>query len=384
MPVITDYRLGASSRSTHEGDTDLKKSSSGSSRLSYIDLSKGIGIFFVVLVHALYSSDTGTQQWSAYAQSILLAFVMPLFFMISGALQGKKLRSKSFCDRLYLKKLATAILVPFYTLSFVFAGLNVVFLGRGQGPDVWQMLRGILIEQSNPALVPSGVLWYLFVLFVLSVTSYVAFKLMRVTGLYVLLCAGILLHILYPSTFSEINYFAFRRISQYSLFYFLTLALPSLVLNKQLGYRRWLVPTSCTCIVLAALAAIATFTNNTLANAAHSTVLLLGLYGIFPCLFLLCTASYLCNVAKGTLPIRFLIVCGASSILIYVFHMPTFLVLKKALPIVMTMPSGIAQIALLLTGGFLMPLLYGRLLAYMPRLYSVLLGRKPVSNIELR
>ena len=165
MSVTIEKRLSGSQGVIANG-ANLNQYSVAS-RLSYLDLSKGIGIFFVVLVHALYSSDTGTQQWSLYAQEVILAFVMPLFFMISGALQGRKLRSPSFCDRAYLKKLVTAILIPFYALSLLFAGLNIVFLGGSEGPNFFQMLRGMLIEQSNSALMPSGVLWYLFVLFML-------------------------------------------------------------------------------------------------------------------------------------------------------------------------------------------------------------------------
>ena len=360
-------------------DTSLIKPlvpSSASSRLSYIDFSKGIGIFFVVLVHALYSSDTSTQMWSIHAQAVILAFVMPLFFMISGALQGKKLRSSSFCDRLYLKKLVTAILLPFYSLSLLFAVLNVAFLGGGAGPSFMQMLRGMLFEQSNPLLMPSGVLWYLFVLFVLSVLGYLAFKVNRENGLYVLLCGGALLHVLYPLMFDEINVFAFRRIAQYSLFYFLGLALPRLVLDRKVNYGQ-LTFVFGECVLLAGVAAIATFTPITAIGSVHSLALVLGLYGIFPSLLLLGVAVLVCDAAKNLLPVDFLVYCGKCSILIYVFHMPTFLVVKKVGSAMATMPSGLMQVGLLVLCGLFVPLFYGYLLARIPLLYKVLLGRKP-------
>ena len=53
-----------------------------SKRLDYLDMAKGIGIFFVALGH-MEDIATGTRVW-------ISSFHMPLFFIISGILMAVK------------------------------------------------------------------------------------------------------------------------------------------------------------------------------------------------------------------------------------------------------------------------------------------------------
>ena len=345
-------------------------------RLKYLDLTKGIGIFLVVFVHSLSNAQNNGEPWIPYVKEIILAFIMPLFFMISGALHGKKLQSKPLPGKKFLNQLLTSVLRPFYALSVVFAALLLIFLSPGERPSLVGMFHGILLEQSNSALVPSGVLWFLFVLFWLATISYFLFKWIGRSAIYGLLCVGLILHFLHPPLLSEVELLAFRRFAQYSLFYFLALAWHATVLGSPTYKRQSMGLITGICTILALSASLAAFTTREPIQLLNVTLLGLGFYGVFPCLFLLELSKFICDAFRNSALVAFLTKCGRNSLIIYVFHMPTFLVIKKVFP-VLQIPSGSLQILTLVLGGFLAPLLYSNLLARVPVAYTFLLGRKP-------
>lgn len=72
-------------------------------RISYLDIFKGFGIFFVVFGHVTHIGELRDYIWN---------FHMPLFFFVSGLLYNSNLRFKDF-----LLKRIKSIYIP-YILFF--------------------------------------------------------------------------------------------------------------------------------------------------------------------------------------------------------------------------------------------------------------------------
>ena len=84
---------------------------STSKRLDYLDMAKGIGIFFVVLGH-MEDIATGTRVW-------ISSFHMPLFFIVSGILMAVKGEpEKDFTDS--VKKRFRGIIIPYLCPCFCY------------------------------------------------------------------------------------------------------------------------------------------------------------------------------------------------------------------------------------------------------------------------
>lgn len=78
-----------------------------SKRISYLDILKGFGIFFVVFGHVIHNSILREYIWN---------FHMPLFFIVSGLFHNSNITFRSF-----LLKRIKSIYIPyilFFTLFF--------------------------------------------------------------------------------------------------------------------------------------------------------------------------------------------------------------------------------------------------------------------------
>lgn len=79
-------------------------------RLDYLDMAKGLGIFFVVLGHIQFIQDT-TLRW-------IFSFHMPLFFVIAGILAYEKQEAQQPEGTVIIKK-AKGTLVPYASFSLI-------------------------------------------------------------------------------------------------------------------------------------------------------------------------------------------------------------------------------------------------------------------------
>ncbi len=127
------------------------------SRISWIDVARGIGIILVLQGHAL----------SAHVyRHFIYAFHMPLFFFISGLLFDYKKNSFS----LNLKKSAKGILVPY--VGFALLSYALWWLENGnftlEIPALLNHLSGIIYGNSS-SLFFNIVLWFLPCLFITKV-----------------------------------------------------------------------------------------------------------------------------------------------------------------------------------------------------------------------
>jgi hypothetical protein len=68
------------------------------------------------------------------------------------------------------------------------------------------------------------------------------------------------------------------------------------------------------------------------------------------------------------------------SILVYVFHMPTFTIFRKISPLIINNPNYLSVLILFIP-GVLFPLLYGKILSSNKHIYKILLGRNPVGFV---
>lgn len=139
-----------------------------SSRETYLDIAKGIGIFLVVVGHCIPDASSVNGISSPIMRIIfhvIYSFHMPLFFFISGFLFST---SKDYLKNKYksIYKKAKRLIVPYVFVGLCYAPLKLLLSQFANKPyniqDLWKMLIGIN---------PDGELWFLYALFVISVIA---------------------------------------------------------------------------------------------------------------------------------------------------------------------------------------------------------------------
>lgn len=93
-------------------------------RLDYLDMAKGVGIFFVVLGHIEFIQEQ-TLRW-------IFSFHMPLFFIIGGVLAFIKQEHQNPAKEV-LKRKAAGTMIPYLSFSLILLSMNVTgyFLQSG-------------------------------------------------------------------------------------------------------------------------------------------------------------------------------------------------------------------------------------------------------------
>ena len=119
-------------------------------RCEYIDLSKGIGIFCVVLGHILPQ---------CFLHEIIYSFHMPLFFIVSGWLIAK--REVMFTSK-SIKKRFKQLIYPYFVFSGVYIIWEIIVNAEGVVGTLYLLYRTITFRGMAP-------LWFLPSLFVAEV-----------------------------------------------------------------------------------------------------------------------------------------------------------------------------------------------------------------------
>ena len=141
------------------------------SRIEYIDIAKGIGIFAVMLGHILvYESGVVFNR----IQNFICSFHLPLFFIITGILCEKyrSWQNKSLSE--LLKRKLKTLIYPYFIFS-VITVLFYVFLYFILHKGTYQEISDIIMMTIT--FRGYGALWYLFVLFVAIMMFYIFQKL---------------------------------------------------------------------------------------------------------------------------------------------------------------------------------------------------------------
>lgn len=126
-------------------------------RIHWIDITKGIGIIFIIYGHMLGSHDF---------RYLLYSFHIPLFFFLSGIVYNPE-KFKNFSD--FFKKTAKGLLLPYFIFAFIFFVLWLIKLKPENlfSPVIIRQFLSIFYANSNNGLMAfSNILWFLPTLFV--------------------------------------------------------------------------------------------------------------------------------------------------------------------------------------------------------------------------
>lgn len=338
-------------------------------RKVYLDIAKGIAIILVVYAHAAAQTE-GTKFYDHFlAPQIgpIFSVVMPLFFIISGYFQRRRLEQPNFNHRAYLFKIGSSLLLPFFSLSLAFLALNLIFAPLIHPPSPKDQLFSLLFQQSNTDLLPSGVLWFLFTLFECALFSYL---LLKVLGLNFLVILGFsFLLALLADQVSSIYWFGINKFCEY-FFTYLCGYFFLRPFEKHLIKIR--IFAGCAFVLYLFLNFVVFFSQ----KRAPLLIIYSGAIGLSGTACLLWLSRLISQKNPEGLTSRLLSYYGRYSILVYVFHMPTFTLVKGMLGIIGKF-SPLFYYLVLFLAGITFPLGYGKALSLVPRLYLLLLGRRP-------
>ncbi len=299
---------------------------------------------------------------------IVFSLAMPIFFMISGAFQRVRLEAPNFNAKIYLGKIGTSLLLPFYALCLFFIVPNLLLGEKVYAPSLSQMFTAMFVQQTNGAYLPSVVLWFLFVLFLFHVLSFVSLRLLRINVIALLIIA-LLLRPRFDF-FDGWIYFGFDKLSDYFLFYLLGYTFYKKVIDKPIRSP----------VALVALTFVYSITllieihrpSGVLATALRP----FGLCELSACLLTIGISYNLTSQFKSHPVVKSLAYFGAYSILVYVFHMPTMTIFR-AIAVHFGVEPNYAMLSFMFLPGLLVPLLAGKVLATNKVVYKTLLGRNP-------
>lgn len=133
-------------------------------RFTEIDIARGIGIILVVLGHSL--KQTGVDaKWIRILLYLIYGFHMPLFFVLSGFVAVKILDLKGGRERAaYIRGRAQRLLIPYFTVGIIYIPVKLKLSSYAVKPFTRADIAKMFIGQN-----PDVSLWFLYVLFVISV-----------------------------------------------------------------------------------------------------------------------------------------------------------------------------------------------------------------------
>ena len=134
-------------------------------RYTEVDIARGIGIFFVVLGHAI--KQTGVSAtWIRILTYIIYSFHMPLFFCLSGFVSAKILQMNRQERKRFTISRARRLLVPYFAVGLIYIPIKLKMSDVAVKPfttgDIWKILIG-----QNPDVS----LWFLYILFLIELIS---------------------------------------------------------------------------------------------------------------------------------------------------------------------------------------------------------------------
>lgn len=173
---------------------------------SFVDIAKGICIILVVMGHAIPDASTGriADPFLGFANAALHTTRMPLFFFLAAFLvtvPGAPILT-------FIKKRFTRLMIPYVFVGLAYLPFKLLlssFANRPYSMDkFWQILIGVN---------PDGELWFLYVLFIISIVFRIHGNRINGFGLLIsllLLIAGI--HIKLPGELGLILWYQFTML----------------------------------------------------------------------------------------------------------------------------------------------------------------------------
>lgn len=129
-------------------------------RIAWLDMSRGLAILAVVLIHSMSPVMDG-HLFMSRIYRFLYWLVNPMFMLLAGLVSGKVVTATADQRLGILKKRATQFLIPYATWAVIYLAMRAVFKDyvRFESAPLWTIILG-----NNP----DGQLWFLYVLFLLS------------------------------------------------------------------------------------------------------------------------------------------------------------------------------------------------------------------------
>lgn len=210
-------------------------------RISYLDIFKGFGIFFVVFGHVTHIGELRDYIWN---------FHMPLFFFVSGLLYNSNLRFKDF-----LLKRIKSIYIPyilFFCVTFCY-WLLIERRVRGGEYSILHQLIGLPYgTYEGNHLYFNGALWFLPCLFATEMLFYPIGRIKNKIGII-----SFLLLFYIVGTMLKMNNIDYLPLGLHTAFFatifyglgYLSKQIPKYISDTKSGYQ-WLLIIVCFCIQL--------------------------------------------------------------------------------------------------------------------------------------
>ena len=145
-------------------------------RIEWIDISKGIGIFLVIIGHTMLEPTIRTQIYT---------FHMPLFFLLSGFLFSHKKHHNAVSFTLAKAK---SLLIPYTVFAIISLYLGKILLETEVNLEVF--MKAFLLSQRN-GLYFDEPLWFLTSLFTIEILFYLFVKYIKNPFVILLAAAGL-------------------------------------------------------------------------------------------------------------------------------------------------------------------------------------------------
>ncbi len=130
-------------------------------RLSSLDIAKGLGILLVVFGHTISPVMEGN-SFIEWIYRVIYIFHMPLFFFVSGYV-ATKLVTKPYPKATLLKERTIRLVIPYLTWAVIYLPMKVIMSEHVRFSSEYKWYSFFLGNN------PDGQLWFLYVLFVISV-----------------------------------------------------------------------------------------------------------------------------------------------------------------------------------------------------------------------
>jgi fucose 4-O-acetylase-like acetyltransferase len=290
-------------------------------RLDWIDYTKGLGIFLVVLGHTLRgligdSSGVHPKEWT-YLDSWIYSFHMPLFFFLSGLLSSK-MAAKSSQE--FISEKIRIIAYPYILWTFVIQSIRVL---SGQENTSFVNFIGHFWTTTYQ---PIGIFWFFYVLLLISLSHFSLMKFSKNTWLTLGFSIGIYC---YHILFSGITLWdPFTKASIYSLYFTCGILLANQSsLNKSPTNNMFLAAASILGFTAISIAPSLIHTTTTTTAEPYPLIAISGIIG----------SISLARILDNLQWLQFLKTWGQLSLQIYVVHTATAamarILLKKILNI---------------------------------------------------
>ena len=275
-----------------------------------IDIAKGIGILLVVLCHVM-SPVMENNKAMINVYRFVYTFHMPLFFFLAGLVSPVKKNDKRKQTQSKIERLV----IPYFVWAIIYSPLKIVFANLARNnvqTPWWSLLLG-----NNP----DGELWFLYILFLLSMVAIWILNEKNEKILFVLALVSTFFSPLFPSKY------AFPGISlSFSCYQIGFYALGIYCGRSWADICNWIKSN----IVWVVSLLISIFYGITVQVNGKEYWWLKSVAATASIIFIMALSLYLCKSNKKIC--RALDYLGSHSMEIYIIHAPILIIGRKVLP----------------------------------------------------